>query len=276
MSIRPPRRFFSSPHTLTTEHSNNHKPASIQSLKIEMGQSTMIATIFGAILSTAVLTQAAPLTVRQSGSYYSNSTTVTNTTTSTSGSPPSTYTGAPFGSGPYTGYPSSGIAPIAQVFPEYTSQYNSRTGAVDFNTERGLVSRSPTNGGADITTLVTFALDEQYASNWCQLVFDLENASSSASGSKQAQLFTSLAPATTDTTTWPSGNQRNQALGSIQIIPGGEAQWQLGTGPGATSNGFFPCGLIAGQVYGGEVVPQGDSVEVSWPAGQDGVKIVVY
>ncbi len=159
-----------------------------------MGKSTMTATIFGAILSTAMLTQAAPLTVRQSGSYYSNSTTVANTTTSTSGAPPSTYTGAPFASGPYTGYPSSGVAPIAQVFPEFT--YNSRTGAVDFNTARGLVSRSPTNGGADITTLVTFALDEQYASNWCQVVFDLKDASSSATGSKQAQLFTSLAPAT--------------------------------------------------------------------------------
>ncbi|KAL6242773.1 hypothetical protein RBB50_010419 [Rhinocladiella similis] len=236
-----------------------------------MVQSRTIAAVLGGILSSAMLSQAAPLVVRQSGSTTCGGTgTTPPSNTSTSG-----YSGAPWSSGPYTGYP-SGAAPVAQIFPDYTSQYNVKTGAVDFNTARGLVSRSYTNGGADMTTLVTFAVPQQYAQNWCQVVFDLTDPSSSATGSLKAQLFTSLAPATTDTTTWPSGNLRNQNIGAIDVVPGGEAQWQVGSGPAATSDGFFPCSLIAGLVFGGEVVPQGDQVEISWPAGQDGVKIVVY
>jgi hypothetical protein len=166
--------------------------------------------------------------------------------------------------------------PIAQLFPIATSQYNVATGAVSFHTSRGLVYRSPTDHGADITTLVTFALDAQYSSHLCQVVFALASADSSATGTLQAQLFTSLAPATASTTTWPSGNLRNNDLGSIQMVVGGYATWQVGTGPGATANGFFPCSDIAGQLYGGEIVPQGDEVEVSWPAGMDGVSILIY
>lgn len=241
-----------------------------------MGQSTMIAaTILGGILSSAMLSQAAPLTVRQSGSSSTTSCNsgggypITNTTT-----PPST-SGTTFSWGSYTGYPTSGTA-VATIYPEYTSQYNVATGAVNFNTARGFVSRSYTNGGADSTALVTFAVPAQYSQNWCRVAFGLEAAGSYASGSLKAQLFTSLAPATASTTTWPSGNLRNQNIGAIDVVPGGEAVWQVGSGPAATSNGFFPCSLVAGQVFGGEVVPQGDQVEISWPAGQDGIKIMVY
>jgi hypothetical protein len=166
--------------------------------------------------------------------------------------------------------------PIATVFPDFTSQYNSKTGAVDFHTASGLVSRSTNNGGADITTLVTFTLGNEYQSNTCQLVFDLESPSSSVSGSQKAQLFTSLAPATADSSSWPSGNLRNQNLGAIDVVAHGRATWQAGSGPGATANGYFPCSAITGQIYGGEIVPQGDNVQISWPAGHDGVKIIVW
>lgn len=168
------------------------------------------------------------------------------------------------------------VQPVAQLFPIYTSHYNVGTGAVTFHTSTGLVSRSPTNGGQDTTTLVTFALDAQYSSHLCQTVFGLGNPASTATGSMQAQLFTSLAPATASTSTWPSGNLRNQDMGSIQVVLGGWATWLPGTGPGATSNGFFPCSDIAGQLYGAEVVPQGDTVQISWPAGIDGISILVY
>jgi len=216
------------------------------------------ANIFAAILSLSALANAAPLIARsQSGSY----------STTTASSAPAAYTSAPVV--PYS-------QPIATIYPDFTSQYNSKTGAVDFHTAKGLVSRSPSNGGADISTLVTFTLGNEYKSNNCQLVFDLESPSSQASGSKSAQLFTSLAPAYTDSESWPSGNLRNQNLGAIDVVPYGRATWEAGSGPGATANGFFPCSAITGQIYGGEIVPQGDAVEISWPAGQDGVKIIVW
>ncbi|EXJ80147.1 hypothetical protein A1O1_08289 [Capronia coronata CBS 617.96] len=229
--------------------------------------SNIFLAIVGFLLSSIILCDAAPLTSRIQSRSYSNNTLSSNTTTPTgplsAGSSPIT-----------TGIPSS--QPLATIFPDYTSQYNARNGAVDFHTTRGLVSRSPTNGGADITTLVTFAVDSRYSSNMCQLVFDLEDSSSSASGSLKAQLFTSLAPATADTETWPSGNLRDQPLGSIDIVAGGRATWEKGSGPGATADGLIPCSTIAGKIYGGEIVPQGDSLAVSWPAGQDGIKIIVW
>lgn len=230
-------------------------------------QSNIFTAVLGGLLASSMLTQAAPLTARQNHAY--DNTTTTADTTYTSGSAP--FEGGAVYTGPSGEYP----APIAQIFPEYTSQYNVGTGA-HFHTSQGLVSKSPTNGGADITTLVTFEVPAEYSSNWCQVAFTLENAGSWASGSLQAQLYTSLAPATTDASSWPSGNLRDQFLGSIDIVVGGEASFEAGSGPAATSHGFFPCSLIAGQVYGGEIVPRGDSVQISWPAAQDGIKIVVY
>lgn len=217
-----------------------------------------------ALVATALVANAAPLVARTYS--YSN-----GTTTSTPSGPMTTGTSYPTvpSAVPYA-------QPVATVYPDYTSQYNSRTGAVDFHTARGYVSRNPKNYGADITTLVTFTLDKQYASNQCQLVFDLNDSTSTLSGSKKAQLFTSLAPATADASSWPSGNLRNQALGSIDLVKGGRATWEAGSGPGATANGYFPCSAIAGHIYGGEIVPQGDEVEFSWPAGSDGVKIIVW
>lgn len=219
-------------------------------------------TIFAAVLSLGALVNAAPLVARDQPSTYP--------TTTSAAVPASTssYSSPPIIPGPK--------APVAVVFPDYTSQYNSKTGAVDFHTPRGLVSRSPTNGGADITTLVTFQLSNQYKNNQCQLVFDLVDPTSSVAGTAKAQLFTSLAPAYTDSESWPNGNLRNQFLGTVDIVAKGRATWEAGSGPGATVDGYFPCSTIAGQIYGGEVVPQGDYDQISWPAGTDGVKILVW
>lgn len=234
-----------------------------------MARST--ANIFAAaILSLSALANAAPLIARGTPSThaYTNTSGIVNT--------PSAPASTPSSNAPVV-VPTYGQGqPLATVFPDFTSQYNSKTGAVDFHTASGLVSRSTSNGGADITTLVTFTLDAQYASNQCQLVFDLTAPSSSVSGSAKAQLFTSLAPATADSSSWPSGNLRNQNLGAIDVVAHGRATWQQGSGPGATADGFFPCSAITGQIYGGEIVPQGDNVQISWPAGQDGPKILVW
>jgi len=227
-------------------------------------------SIVAGLLSIAALTSAAPLTARsQSGAYpSSNGTTVMpNLIPSAPMTPPAASTPV----APQT-------QPIASVLPDFTSQYTSSTGAIDFHTTRGLVSRSPQNGGADVTTLVTFELSEQYANNQCQLVFDFgSDSSSSVSGTGKAQLFTSLAPADQDTSTWPSGNLRNQNLGTIQVNAYGRATWEAGSGPGATADGKFPCSAIAGKIYGGEVVPVGDVDNISWAAGLgDGPKILVW
>ncbi|ETI22905.1 hypothetical protein G647_04699 [Cladophialophora carrionii CBS 160.54] len=97
-------------------------------------------------------------------------------------------------------------------------------------------------------------------------------------GSGKAQLYTSLAPADTDdSSTWPSGELRNQNVGTIQVNARGRAVWEAGSGPGATADGKFPCSDIAGKIYGGEVVPVGDSDTISWIAGRgDGPKILVW
>jgi hypothetical protein len=227
------------------------------------------ANIFAAILSLGALASAAPLTARgQDQTYnYTNTSGIVTTPSAPAAPAATTYSSPPVV--PYG-------QPIAVVFPDFTSQYHSKTGAVDFHTASGLVSRSTNNGGADITTLVTFTLGEEYKSNTCKLVFDLESPSSSVSGSAKAQLFTSLAPATANSASWPSGNLINQNLGAIDVVAHGRATWQAGSGPGATADGMFPCSAITGQIYGGEIVPQGDNVQIQWPAGHDGVKIIVF
>jgi hypothetical protein len=225
-------------------------------------------SIVAGLLSIAALTSAAPLTARaQSGTFtFNNGTSTTTsstlTTTSTPASPPTV----------------QGQQPIASVLPDFTSQYTVSTGAVDFHTTRGLVSRAPQNGGGDITTLVTFELPSQYSNNQCQLVFDLGNDPTGyVTGTGKAQLFTSLAPADKDTSTWPSGNLRNQHLGTIQVNAVGRAAWEAGSGPGASVDGTFPCSAIAGNIYGGELVPVGDFDTISWAAGSgDGPKILVW
>jgi len=237
-------------------------------------------SIVAGLLSIAALTSAAPLTARtQSGSYpISNGTSTTPPALLTTGTvSPNLVPSAspPAASAP--AYPAS-QQPIAAILPDFTSQYTVSSGAVDFHTSRGLVSRYPQNGGKDITTLVTFELPEQYANNQCQLVFDFgSDASSSVSGTGKAQLFTSLAPADQDSSTWPRGNLRNQNLGTIQVNAYGRAVWEAGSGPGATVDGKFPCSAIAGKIYGGEVVPVGDADTISWAAGRgDGPKILVW
>lgn len=224
-------------------------------------------SIVAGLLSIAALTSAAPLTARtQSSTYTYNGTSTTTSSTLTSTSAPAAPPNV------------QGQQPIASVLPDFTSQYTASTGAVDFHTTRGLVSRGPQNGGRDITTLVTFELPSQYSNNQCQLVFDLGNDPTSyVTGTGKAQLFTSLAPADKDTSTWPSGNLRNQDLGTIQVNAWGRATWEAGSGPGASVEGRFPCSDIAGKIYGGEVVPVGDSDTISWAAGNgDGPKILVW
>lgn len=160
------------------------------------------------------------------------------------------------------------------VLPTKLSQYTYSAGAVAYNTGHGYVSRYPQNGGKDISTLVTFEVPAQYASNQCQLILSLNKPGSYASGSQMAQIFTSLKPATASKDTWPTGNLRDQNLGIIQAVTGSNATWVAGTGVAATNKGVFPCSELAAYVVGMEVTPVGDANTISW-AGNDGLKIVV-
>ncbi|EXJ75513.1 uncharacterized protein A1O5_00019 [Cladophialophora psammophila CBS 110553] len=255
-------------------------------------------SIVAGILSIAALTSAAPLTVRdQAGGHsYNNGTSTTTARPMSTGSsindaPYSYPNGTPYSTpahpmttGSRSGSPynvpsqSNHDQPIATILPDFTSQFTVSSGAINFHTSRGLVSRTHSSNGNDVTTLVTFELDEKYGGNQCQVVFDLgPDPISYVTGTGKAQLLTSLAPATADSESWPSGNLRNQYLGTIDVNAYGRASWEVGSGPGATVEGRFPCSLIAGHIYGGEIVPVGDEVTISWAATQgDGPKILVF
>jgi hypothetical protein len=151
------------------------------------------------------------------------------------------------------------------IFPIVTSQYNVWTGAVNFDTPRGLISKTGTT--PDITTLATFKVPNEWAGRTCELVFTLNGPTDSATGSQRADVFTSLAPAVTDTTTWPQGNLRDQDFGRFVAVPGGSATWEQ------IFNGApqFPC--PAGQLLAGELVGVYDVDHIEWDIQTGGPQI---
>jgi hypothetical protein len=217
------------------------------------------STLFSAILaftSLALTSTATPVVRREDGSNWDSWTTSTTPV-------------------PYTSPTPIPVVGPTTIFPSFTSQYHVKTGAVDYNSNIGQVFKSPTNNGADITTLVTFEVDAMYSGRQCQLVFDLATGGSSyVAGTGKVQVFTSLAPATQSASGWPSGNLRDQMLGTLDVAYG-RASWEAGSGPGATVQGVFDCSTVAGRVYGGEIVGQGDYDDILWVVGVDGPKIIV-
>ncbi|KAF7509065.1 hypothetical protein GJ744_008460 [Endocarpon pusillum] len=157
-----------------------------------------------------------------------------------------------------------------ELYPDYTSQYNVGTGAITYNTKVGLISKSPTNGGQDTTTLVTFNVPAEWSAyTTCRIVFT-SAATSSVLGSGRADVFTSLSPATHSTASWPPGNLRDIHVGRLLAAPGTEATWEQSyVGPD------IPCAELAGHAYGGELVGVYDSDYITWTPGKDGIKIVV-
>lgn len=159
---------------------------------------------------------------------------------------------------------------IEELYPDFTSQYNVGTGAITYDTGVGLISKSPTNGGQDTTTLVTFNIPAAWASfSTCRIVFT-SATTSSVSGSRRADVFTSISPATQSTASWPPGNLRDVHVGRLLAAAGAEATWEQSfVGPD------IPCAEIAGRAYGGELVGVWDSDYITWTAGVDGPKVVV-
>ncbi|CAG5169204.1 uncharacterized protein ALTATR162_LOCUS7014 [Alternaria atra] len=153
------------------------------------------------------------------------------------------------------------------IKPRVTSLYEVWTGAVRHNTANGKVFKDGKT--TDITTLLTFDFPAKSAGKTCSFHFDLaSNASAKVSSTGQFDVFTSLAPATRNTSSWPSGNLRDQYLGRMTVQRSGAATWVSGFP--ALGQGF-PC--PAGKTYGGELVGVGDADFIEWFSRTSGASI---
>jgi hypothetical protein len=156
------------------------------------------------------------------------------------------------------------------IKPTTRSQYEVWTGAVHFNLQAGKIFKD--GHTTDVTTLLTFNIPSAAASKTCEFHFFLSSdATSKLSGTGQFDVFTSLAPATKDTTTWPNGNLRDQHAGRMQAFLPGEAQWLDGF---PTTGKSFPC--PSGQILAGELVGTGDVDDIEWVAGNSGAYIKYF
>jgi len=108
--------------------------------------------------------------------------------------------------------------------PSALSLYNVGKGAIRFNVDHGKIYKADTNGGQDITTLVTFDFPADSNGKTCYFSFELDNTAT-LTGSGLFDIYTSLKPAAFDTTTWGPGNQRNQNLGRMKAALSSQATW---------------------------------------------------
>jgi hypothetical protein len=219
----------------------------------------MYKSIVIALLAAATPSICAPLSARQSNDTIP----ATYDTTAPAAAPTTTVV-------PANAYPTVPAPQHYTVLPKVTSKYYANNGAVDYDISQATVSRHTGNNGRDTSALVTFQIPAEYASKQCQFVFDMSATSSWSSGTKQADIYTALAPVTASTTSWPQGNLRDTYLGRLEANIGGFSTIQAGP------YGKFPCSIAAGKIFGGEVVPVGDDVEISWVVGVNGPKIIVY
>jgi len=151
------------------------------------------------------------------------------------------------------------------LVPTVISKYNVWTGAIFFNTGLGRIYKDGRN--PEETTLVTFKFPDTLKGKQCKFVFTLD-ANQHFSGSAKFDIYTSLAPATASSSTWPSGNLRDQYLGRFQALVGDAT-------PIDHANNPFPC--PAGQTLGAELVGVFDNDEIFWDVNAPGIgpKIVV-
>jgi len=146
--------------------------------------------------------------------------------------------------------------------PSFLSLYNVGTGAINFDVPDGKIFKADNNGGQDITTLVTFDFPELGAKT-CYFTFDLDTTAT-VTGSGQFDVFTSLQPATEDTTSWPPGNGRKDHVGRMQAVLPGSATWI------AEFIKPFPC--PTGK-KGFELVGVNDNVLITWSNAVAGPRI---
>ncbi|KAH7063965.1 hypothetical protein BKA63DRAFT_174865 [Paraphoma chrysanthemicola] len=155
--------------------------------------------------------------------------------------------------------------PLSNILkPSVISQFDGSNGAITYNVATG--SATKTNRG-DITTLVTFKPDFEIPATTCYLRFFLDGNDNAVKlgGSKQVNIFSSLQPAPEhNVAAWgPPGNQRNLDLGRFSLYKGGNGDIVYGP---AT----FACPK-KGSSAGFEVVPTGETDEVTWSASLSGL-----
>lgn len=155
------------------------------------------------------------------------------------------------------------------IYPSSTYHYDVSTGAITCNVDGGLIDKYPSNGGHDITTLLTFTYPEEARGRKCQFQFYLSN-SAAISGSKKIDVFTTLTPAPGCTTTWGPGNHRDINLGRLSAQLGAFATWDATYGAYLTK----PTDCKApGTKEGFELVGVYDTDHISWGPDGSGARI---
>lgn len=158
---------------------------------------------------------------------------------------------------------------IVALAPKVISNYEVSTGAVLFNLESGKIFKSTAQPPAsDISTLLTLTIPSESAGLTCSFTFYSVGAAGSFN------VFSSIAPATQDTTTWPSGNLRDQDMGRVTMNTDSNAVVDASLPIEQQAPLTFPC--PAGKTLGLELVGAGDNVDIEWLQGTTGAVGVAY
>ncbi|KAF2726796.1 hypothetical protein EJ04DRAFT_506687 [Polyplosphaeria fusca] len=149
------------------------------------------------------------------------------------------------------------------ITPSTLSQYYVSSGKIDYKRADGKVAK-PSSAG-DMTTLITFSMPTESNGKTCSLGFYLDYSTSSLSGSKLLDVYTSNAPAPGARASWGPGNQRNLPYGRFELTGYRDATWKADVAhPGSS----FPC--PKGEA-GFEVVGVYDNDSVEWSGAVSGL-----
>ncbi|KAK2015255.1 hypothetical protein LZ32DRAFT_656596 [Colletotrichum eremochloae] len=168
--------------------------------------------------------------------------------------------------------------PPTSFAPSATFTYNTRNGAIYPSNYGGVISKSSSNEGNDLTALLTFTYPQAAAGKKCQLWFLLDGPTSGVSGSRKLDVFASSRPAPAGGSPgWGAGgpgNQRDANLGRWSVpAAGGWATWDATYGAYLTA----PTDCKApGTVEGFELVGVYDNDYVSWNAQLSGARIAYF
>ncbi|KAL2002679.1 hypothetical protein VTN02DRAFT_6214 [Thermoascus thermophilus] len=142
------------------------------------------------------------------------------------------------------------------LYPYATSHYHVSTGAIDYGVDTGLICKADDNN-SEVTTLVTFVVPQAWAGKQCKFVFELASFDTST-GSHEADIFSSIAPAGTSTASWPPGNLRDHQVARIFVTAPGVATLEQ------SFDKFPVLDCPAGAIFGGELVGVNDVDQISW------------
>ncbi|KAJ9302889.1 hypothetical protein DTO271G3_263 [Paecilomyces variotii] len=150
---------------------------------------------------------------------------------------------------------------IEVLYPRAVSLFYVSSGDIQYNSSYGLIYKGTGSmSDSDITTLVTFDVPGSWARKSCRLFFDLA-PEDVLSGSKSADVFTSLTIVEKSSSNWSPGNQRNEYLGRFMVDGSRKGKW-IDRDDGDTPR--FEC--PADEVIAWELVGVSDRVKIRWAA----------